>query len=79
MAQALLAGADVLKCVYTKIIIINYKSACVICYENIILHSHAEIEISFKFIPKILMSKEYIHFFGPLCIKGEVFHLCCGS
>ena len=50
MAQELLAGADVLKCVY------------------IILHSHPEIEISFKFIPKILMSKECIHFFGPLCI-----------
>ena len=29
-----------------------------------------EIEISFKFIPKILMSKECIHFFGPLCISG---------
>ena len=28
----------------------------------------AEIEISFKFIPKILMSKECIHFLGPLCI-----------
>ena len=40
MAQALLAVADVLKC----------------------------IEISFKFIPKILMSKECVHFFGPLCI-----------
>ena len=33
------------------------------------LHSHHEIEISFKFIPKILMSKECIHFFGPLCIR----------
>ena len=43
MAQALLAGADVLKCI--------------------------QIEISFKFIPKILMSKECIHFFGPLCIR----------
>ena len=43
MAQALLAGADVLKCV---------------------LHSHPEIEISFKFIPKILMSKECINFLG---------------
>ena len=32
------------------------------------LHSHPEIEISFKFIPKILMSKECIHFFGPICI-----------
>ena len=51
MAQALLAGADVLKCVY-------------ICWENIILHSHPEIEISFKFIPKILLSKECIHFLG---------------
>ena len=39
MAQALLAVADVLKC----------------------------LEISFKFIPKILMSKECLHFFGPLC------------
>ena len=54
MAQTLLAGAD--------------KSACAFCWENIILHSHPEIEISFKFIPKILMSKECIHFFGPLCI-----------
>ena len=46
----------------------NYKSACAICWENIILHSHPEIEISFKFIPKILMTKEGIHFFwGPLC------------
>ena len=32
------------------------------------LHSHPEIEISFKYIPKILMSKECIHFIGPLCI-----------
>ena len=55
MAKALLAGDDVLKCIH-------------ICWENIILHSHPEIEISFKFIPKILMSKEYIHFFGPLFI-----------
>ena len=46
----------------------NYKSACAICWENIILHSYPEIEISFKFIPKMLMSKECIHFFGPLCI-----------
>ena len=37
--------------------------------KNVILHSHPEIEISFKFIPKILMSKECIHFFGPLCIS----------
>ena len=28
------------------------------------LHSHPEIEISFKFIPKILMSIECIHFLG---------------
>ena len=42
----------------------NYKSACAICWENIILHSHPEIEISFKFIPKILMSEECIHFLG---------------
>ena len=28
------------------------------------LHSRPEIEISFKFIPKILMSKECIHFLG---------------
>ena len=58
MAQALLAGADVLKCIHT------YKSAFAICWENIILHSHPKIEISFKFIPKILMSKECIHFWG---------------
>ena len=63
MAQALLAGADVLKCVYT-LLSKNYKSACAICWENIILHSHPEIEISFKFIPKILMSKECILFLG---------------
>jgi len=31
---------------------------------QIILHSHPEIEISFKFIPKILMSKECILFLG---------------
>ena len=35
------------------------------------LHSHPEIEISFKFIPKILMSKECIHFFGLLCIYDD--------
>ena len=46
----------------------NYKSACAICWENIVLHTHPEIEIWFKFIPKILMSKKCIHFFGPLCI-----------
>ena len=57
MAQALLAGADVLKCVYAK-------SACAICWENVILHSHPEIEISFKFIPKMLMSKECTHYLG---------------
>jgi hypothetical protein len=28
------------------------------------LNSHPEIEISFKFIPKIFMSKEFIHFLG---------------
>jgi hypothetical protein len=32
------------------------------------LHSHPEIEISFKFIPKILMSKDCLHFIGPLFI-----------
>ena len=48
-------------------------SACAICWENIILHSRPEIEISFKFIPKILMSKECIHFFGPLCIYIYIF------
>jgi hypothetical protein len=31
------------------------------------LHSHPETEISFKFIPKILVSKECIHFSGALC------------
>jgi hypothetical protein len=31
-------------------------------------YTHPEIEISFKFIPKILMIKECIHFFGPFCI-----------
>ena len=70
MAQALLAGADGasqerLCHLFSK----NYKSACAICWEDIILHSHPEIEISFKFIPKILMCKECIHFFGPLCIN----------
>jgi len=38
---------------------------------GVILHSHPEIEISFKFIQKILMSKECIHFFGPLCTSGS--------
>ena len=66
MAQALLAGQERLCHLLSK----NYKSACAICSENIILHSHPEIEISFKFIPKILMSKECIHFFGPLCMRG---------
>ena len=66
MAQALLAGADVLKCVYTL--------KDITCWENILLHSHPEIEISFKFIPKILMSKECIHFFGPLCIFFSVLY-----
>jgi hypothetical protein len=28
------------------------------------LYSHPEIEISFKFIPKLLMSKECIYFLG---------------
>jgi hypothetical protein len=32
------------------------------------LHFHPKIEMSFKFIPKILMSNECIHFLGPLCI-----------
>ena len=40
------------------------KSACAICWAKIILHSHPEIEISFKFIPKILMSKKCISFLG---------------
>ena len=31
---------------------------------GVILRSHPEIEISFKLIPKILMSKECIHFLG---------------
>ena len=31
-----------------------------------------EIEISYKFIPKILMSKECIHFFGPLCTLIQI-------
>ena len=34
------------------------------------LHCHPDIEISFKFVPKILMSKECMHFIGPLCIVG---------
>ena len=32
------------------------------------LHSHPEIEISFKVIPKILMSKECRLLFWPLCV-----------
>jgi hypothetical protein len=36
------------------------------------LLSRSETEIPFKSIPKILMSKECIHFLGPLCIKVEV-------
>ena len=77
MAQALLAGADVLKCVYVytlkdispsqehlrHLLSKNYKSACAICWENLILHSHSEIEISFKFIPKTLMSLRVYTFF----------------
>ena len=59
MAQALLAGTDVLKCVYK-----NYKSACAICWENIILHTHPEIEISFKFIPKYWWVKSVYIFLG---------------
>ena len=53
----------------------NYKSACAICWENIIRvsHSHPEIEISFKFIPKILMSKECIHFLGHSVFSQEVY------
>ena len=46
----------------------NWYEGCPYLY--IILHSHPEIEISFKFIPKLLMSKECIHFFGPLYIKS---------
>jgi hypothetical protein len=52
----------------------NYKSACAVCWENITLHSHLEIEISFKFIPKILTSTECIHFLGPLCIYISIYH-----
>ena len=37
-------------------------------FEVILLIGFSEIEISFKFTPKILMSKECINFFGPLCI-----------
>jgi hypothetical protein len=43
----------------------------------LVLHSHPEMEISFKFIPKMLMSKEFIQFFGPLCIYEE--RLCVGG
>jgi len=32
-----------------------------------------EIEISFKFIPKILMSKECIHFLGHSVCQGDMF------
>jgi len=39
---------------------------------GVILHSRPDVEISFKFIPKILMSKECIHFFGPLCRMQRV-------
>ena len=39
----------------------NWYERCPYLY--IILHSHPEIEISFKFIPKILISKECIQFF----------------
>ena len=35
------------------------------------LHSHPEIEISFKFIQKILMCKECLHF-RPLCIDESL-------
>ena len=43
--------------------------------EKTLYYTHHEIEISFKFIPKILMSKECINFFGPLCIYTHV-HTC---
>ena len=46
-------------------VFIQKQNWCERCpYLYIILHSHPEIEISFKFIPKILMSKECIHFLG---------------
>ena len=51
----------------------NWYERCPYLY--VILHSHPEIEISFKFIPKILMSKECIHFFGPLCLMAHVFDM----
>jgi len=41
-------------------------SLSVYTLKDIILHSHPEIEISFKFIPKILMSKDCIHFLGHM-------------
>ena len=53
---------------WVTVLTIKDISACAICWENNILHSHPEIKISFTFIPKILMSKECVHFFGPLCI-----------
>ena len=51
----------------------NYNSACAIYWENIILHSHPEIEISFKFIPKILMSKSVYIFLGHSVCLGQNF------
>ena len=45
-----------------------YRCTCAICLGNIILHSPPEIEISFKFIPIMLMSKNCTNFFGPLFI-----------
>jgi hypothetical protein len=41
------------------------------------LHCHSEIEISYKFIPKILMSKECIHFIGPHYIYIYIYIYMC--
>jgi len=44
---------------------------------GVISHSHPEIEISFKFIPKILMSKECIHFLGHSVYHQNVCIINC--
>ena len=40
----------------------------VICWENIALQNRSRILI-LSFVPKILTIKEWVHHFGPLCIK----------
>ena len=57
-------GISLNNCLYTE-----WPKKCIhSLLTNIFGINLNEISISFKFIPKILMSKECINFFGPLCI-----------